>query len=125
MASAFPAAGDRGRGGGGGEGGGGYDGGGSRREDPDDPFDPPKTPLMVLRDNPGGEDELSPDTENNVVEQTDGIFRNFVFYMQTLGRRGWMGRGWASSDSDGADGDGVDVPLNLPELTAFVDQPLS
>jgi len=102
--------------------GGGVAGGG---DDPNDRFDPPKTPRMVLKDD-ACDDELSPDTEDNVAEQTDGIFRNFVFNMQTLGRRG-AGRvgGATPGDVDGAVG-GDDTPsVSLPELTAFADQPMS
>lgn len=75
--------------------------------DPDDPFDPPKTPRMVLKED--AEEELSPDTEDNVSEQTDSIFRNFVYHMHII-------------DHSGDDAD--DAP-NLPELTAFADQPMA
>ena len=75
--------------------------------DPNDPFDPPKTPRMVLKDKDSV--ELSPDTEENVGEQTDGIFRNFVYQMYNINRE--------EQDAD-------DTP-NLPELTAFTDEPLA
>jgi len=75
--------------------------------DPNDPFDPPKTPQLVLKDKDG--EELSPDTEENVADQTDGIFRNFVYHMYSIDR--------SEQDAD-------DTP-NLPEITAFTDDPLS
>ena len=75
--------------------------------DPNDPFEPPKTPRMVLKDKDG--EELSPDTEENVADQTDGIFRNFVYQMYNLDR---------------SDQDADDTP-NIPELTAFTDEPFS
>ena len=87
----------------------------------DDPFDPPKTPRMVLKEDAQA-DELTPDTEDNVAEQTDGIFRNFVFHMQTLGGRG--GGGGGGDPLDAAEG-GDAPPRTLPELTAFPDQPMS
>ena len=49
-------------------------GGGSGGDDPNDPFDPPQTPRMVLKDSDSGE-ELTPDTEQHVAEETDGVFR--------------------------------------------------
>lgn len=76
--------------------------------DPNDPFEPPRTPRMVLKDD-AREDELSPDTEDNVVEQTDGIFRNFVYHLYTIDR--------TRPEAD-------DSP-SLPELVAFADQPLA
>ena len=79
--------------------------------DPNDPFnkfDPPKTPRFVLKDEES--EELSPDTEENVAEQTDGIFRNFVYHMHNQAR-----------DSQES---GDDTP-SLPELTAFTDPPLA
>lgn len=63
---------------------------------------------MVLKDG-AREDELSPDTEDNVAEQTDGIFRNFVYHLYTIDR--------SRPDAD-------DSP-SLPELVAFADQPLA
>lgn len=72
-----------------------------------DRFDPPKTPRVVLK--PCAEDELPPDTEENVIQQTDRIFRNFVVSMQALDR-----------GSEGAD----DTP-SCPEITAFSDPPLA
>ena len=75
--------------------------------DPNDHFDPPKTPQMVLKSD--ATDVLSPDTEENVREQTEGIFRNFVYQMHNLDH--------ANDDADNSP--------SLPELTAFVDQPLA
>ena len=75
--------------------------------DPNDPFDPPKTPQLVLKDNDG--EELTPDTEENVAQQTDGVFRNFVYHMYS---------------NDRSEQDADDTP-NLPEITAFRDDPLS
>lgn len=81
---------------------------GHHSDDPNDPFDPPKTPRMVLKaDAP---DELSPDTEQNVADQTDSVFRNFVYQMNAFDR----------SSQEAAD----DTP-SLPELTAFADSPFS
>ena len=76
--------------------------------DPNDPFDPPKTPRMVLKDSDSGE-ELTPDTEQNVGEETDAVFRNFVYHMINNQR--------SEQEAD-------DTP-NFPELTAFPDQPLA
>ena len=76
--------------------------------DPNDPFDPPKTPRMVLKDKDQAE-ELTPDTEENVAGQTDGIFRNFVYQMYNMDR-----------DEQEAD----DTP-SVPELTAFADEPFA
>ena len=78
--------------------------------DPDDPFDPPKTPRMLLKED--AREELSPDTEDNVAEQTDGIFRNFVYHMHTMERR------------DGDD-NSPEETTDHPELTAFPDQPMA
>lgn len=78
-----------------------------RDDDPNDPFDPPKTPHMVLKED--APNELSPDTEENVAQQTDSVFRNFVYHMNALDRSG--------QDAD-------DTPA-LPELTAFADSPFS
>lgn len=72
-----------------------------------DRFDPPKTPSVVIK--PSAEGELKPDTEDNVIRETDSIFRNFVVNMQTIER-----------NSEGAD----NTP-NCPEITAFVDPPLA
>ncbi len=91
--------------GGAGASGGGEELGATGGEDPGS--DPPRTPRLRLR-----EDDLtplSPDTEENVAEQTDGVFRNFVFNMYTNER----------SEQDGPD----DTP-DMPELTAFPDEPL-
>ena len=77
-------------------------------DDPNDPYDPPKTPRMVLKDSDSGE-ELTPDTEQNVAEETDSVFRNFVVNMLNNER-----------DQHAAD----DTP-SLPELTAFTDNPLA
>jgi len=77
--------------------------------DPGDPFTPPKTPRMVLKDDARSE-QLTPDTEDNVNEQTDGVFRNFVYHMTTM-----------HSSRGAGDGDNGD----MPELTAFADQPYS
>jgi Bcl-2 antagonist/killer family protein len=63
---------------------------------------------MFLKDD-GRSGQLSPDTEDNVADQTDGVFRNFVYHM-TVMRNG----------VSGAD----DAP-DLPELTAFADNPYS
>ena len=70
--------------------------------DPNEPFDTPRTPRMVLKDK-DLEEDLSPDTEENVHDQTDGIFRNFVFQMYNI-------------DRDEQDAD--DAPT-IPEITAF------
>jgi len=78
--------------------------------DPGDPFTPPKTPRMVLKDDAQSQ-QLSPDTEDNVSEQTDGVFRNFVYHMTTM--RSSRGGGDAQDNGD------------MPELTAFADQPYS
>ena len=82
-------------------------GGGDGPNDPSDRFDPPKTPRLVMVE--GGEKALHPDTEDNVAEQTDGIFRNFVHQMYDLERMG---------------GEADNTP-NMPEITAFPDQPLA
>lgn len=81
--------------------------------DPNDPggedaFETPKTPRMVLRDDEAGE-ELTPDTEQNVAEETDSVFRNFVYHMINNHR---------------SDQDADDTP-SLPELTAFNDPPFA
>ena len=77
--------------------------------DPGDPFTPPKTPRMVLKDD--AQSQLSPDTEDNVGEQTDGVFRNFVYHMTTM-----------HNSRGGGDDQGSSA---MPELTAFADQPYS
>lgn len=41
---------------------------------------------MVLKD--GAPDELSPDTEQNVADQTDAVFRSFVCHMNAFDRSG-------------------------------------
>lgn len=76
--------------------------------DPGDPFTPPKTPRMVLKDDAQSE-QLTPDTEDNVGEQTDAVFRNFVYHMTTM--RSSRGAGDSQDSGD------------MPELTAFADQP--
>ena len=76
--------------------------------DPGDPFTPPKTPRMVLKDDARSE-QLTPDTEDNVGEQTDAVFRNFVYHMTTM--HSSRGAGDAQDNGD------------MPELTAFADQP--
>ena len=82
-------------------------GGGGGGEDPSYPGgDPPRTPRLKLKDEAEG--PLSPDTEEHVAEQTDGVFRNFVYQMYT--------RAQSQQDAD-------DTP-NMPELTAFPDEPL-
>ena len=43
--------------------------------------DPPKTPALKLKDEEAT--PLTPDTEDHVAEQTDGVFRNFVYLMHT------------------------------------------
>lgn len=91
--------------------------GGGEGPSDNDSFDPPKTPRMVLKED-AQEGELSPDTEDNVAEQTDGIFRNFVYHMQTLGRREM---GVVVGAERGAEAE----PTRLPELIAFPDQPMS
>jgi len=72
-----------------------------------DRFDPPKTPSVVMKSSSEG--ALQPDTEENVIRETDSIFRNFVVNMQTIER-----------NSEGAD----NTP-NCPEITAFVDPPFA
>ena len=72
-------------------------------KDPNDKFDPPKTPRVVLATDPS--QTLNPDTEENVIEETDGIFRNFVYQMQTI---------------EHSNGEPDDTP-SFSELTAFPD----
>jgi len=74
----------------------------------DDNFDPPKTPRMVLKED-ASVGELSPDTEENVASQTDGVFRHFVYQLYAIDR---------------SDQDADDTP-NLPELNAFGESPFS
>lgn len=74
---------------------------------PDDQFDPPRTPHLVLKDD---SDQLSPDTEENVASQTDGVFRHFVYQLHSIDR----------NDRHDAD----DTPT-VPELTSFGESPLS
>lgn len=81
--------------------------GGGSGSDGDDHFDPPKTPRMVLKEEPGA--ELSPDTEDNVAEQTDSVFRHFVYQLYAIDR---------------SDQDADDTP-NLPELNAFGESPFT
>ena len=80
-----------------------------------DPNDPsknlPKTPQMILKSEETTAGPLRPDTVENVTQQTDSIFRNFVHWMYTLYRT-----------REGQDAD--DTP-SLPEITAFVDNPLA
>jgi len=64
----------------------------------------------MLKDDARSE-QLTPDTEDNVSEQTDGVFRNFVYHMTTM----------HSSRGGGDDQESGD----MPELTAFADQPYS
>lgn len=80
--------------------------GGNNPDDPNDPGDPPRTPRLKLKDEAEG--PLSPDTEEHVAEQTDGVFRNFVYQMYVTHQ--------SNQDAD-------DTP-NMPELTAFPDEPL-
>lgn len=73
-------------------------------DDPGD-GDPPRTPRLVPIDDAK---PLTPDTEENVAEQTDGVFRNFVYRMYNNER--------CEQEAD-------DTP-NAPELTTFTDEPL-
>jgi len=77
---------------------------------PDDQFEPPRTPHLVLKDEASAGDQLTPDTEDNVTSQTDGVFRHFVYQLHALDR----------TDQHDAD----DTPT-VPELTSFGDSPLS
>jgi len=79
----------------------------SGSDDPNDRNNLPKTPMMVRKDN----EELQPDTVENVARQTDDIFRNFVHWMYTLYRT-----------RQGRDAD--DTPT-LPEITTFNENPLA
>jgi len=76
---------------------------------PNERFDPPKTPRMVVMINKD-EGNVQPDTEDNVAEQTDGIFRNFVHQMYDLER---------------GSAEAADNTPHLPEITAFPDPPLA
>jgi len=82
----------------------------SGSDDPNDWNKLPKTPKMELKDD-GTASELRPDTVENVAQQTDDIFRNFVHWMYTLYR-----------SRQGRDAD--DTP-SLPEITAFNENPLA
>ena len=73
-----------------------------------DGFNPPKTPRFVLKDS-GDSEELSPDTVENVADETDSVFRTFVHQM-------------LNNERDNQNPD--DTP-SLPELTAFPSNPLS
>lgn len=75
----------------------------------DDQFDPPRTPHLVLKDAAAG-DELTPDTEENVASQTDGVFRHFVYQLHAIDRT-------EQQDAD-------DTPT-VPELSSFGESPLS
>lgn len=80
-------------------------------DDPgDDPFDPPRTPHLVLKNDAAAGDELTPDTEENVTSQTDGVFRHFVYQLRAIDR------------TDLNDDD--DTPT-VPELSSFGESPLS
>ncbi len=72
----------------------------------DDQEDPPRTPRLKLKDE--DTEPLCPDTEEHVMEQTDGIFRNFVYQMYTN----------CQERDSGSD----DTP-DMPELTAFPEEP--
>jgi len=77
-------------------------------DDPgDDQFDPPRTPHLVLKDDAAAGDQLTPDTEENVTSQTDGVFRQFVYQLHSMDR----------ADAD-------DTPT-VPELSSFGESPLS
>ena len=77
---------------------------------PDDHSDHRRDRRGCLKEEGTSDDdpELSPDTEENVTEQTDEIFRNFVYHLYTLHR--------SSPDSD------PDSP-RLHEFTTFRDAP--
>ena len=80
-------------------------------DDPgDDQFDPPRTPRLVLKGDAAASDELTPDTEENVTSQTDGVFRHFVYQLHAIDR----------TDLQDAD----DTPT-VPELSSFGESPLS
>ena len=70
--------------------------------------DPPRTPHLVLKDEDS--EPLTSDTEENVARQTDSIFRNFVYQMYTHTQE-------TTQDPD-------NTP-DMPELTAFPDEPLA
>ena len=76
----------------------------------DDPFEPPRTPHLVLKTDATAGDELTPDTEENVTSQTDGVFRHFVYQLHAIDR----------TDMPGAD----DTPT-VPELSSLGESPLS
>ena len=71
--------------------------------------DLPKTPCVIVK--PDDVNVPHPDTVENVARQTDGIFRNFVQWMYNLYRT--------------REGVGADDTPSLPEITAFVDSPLT
>jgi len=51
--------------------------------DEDEQWEPPRTPRLVLKDDGDG-GQLTPDTEDNVTAQTDGVFRHFVYQLHTI-----------------------------------------
>ncbi|XP_013421857.1 bcl-2 homologous antagonist/killer-like [Lingula anatina] len=71
-------------------------------------FPPPPSPKFVPRTD--NEEPLTPDTEDHVQEQTEGIFKNFIY--QRL-----------QDDQMKNPGD-LETPF-VPELTNFHDAPLS
>lgn len=78
--------------------------------DPNDPYIPPRTPHLKKIDD---EDEpLTPDTEEHVAEQTDAVFRNFVYQMHTH-----------EQEEQAQEGTDLVTP-SMPELTAFPGEPL-
>jgi len=76
----------------------------------DDQFDPPRTPHLVLKDGTAAGEQLTPDTEENVRAQTDGVFRHFVYQLHSIDRT-------EQQDAD-------DTPT-VPELSSFGESPLS
>jgi len=76
----------------------------------DDQFEPPRTPHLVLKEDAAAGGELSPDTEDNVASQTDGVFRHFVYQLRAIDRT-------ELQDAD-------DTPT-VPELSSFGESPLS
>jgi len=85
-------------------------GGGGGDNQGDDQFDPPRTPHLVLKEDATAGGDLSPDTEENVTSQTDGVFRHFVYQLSVIDR----------ADTQDAD----DTPT-VPELSPFGESPLS
>jgi len=83
-------------------------GGGDGDDQADDQFDPPRTPHLVLKTDAAAGGDLSPDTEENVASQTDGVFRHFVYQLHAI------------DHTDAAD----DTPT-VPELSSFEENPLS